>query len=142
VAEDDVVRCLETVVLQSIGGTYNVSGDGKIPVSEVAKIAGVRRLPMSPFLTRQAVAPLLRLNLLDLPLELENLLHYGRGIDTARLKATGFEFSTSSAGAVERFAEAMRLRRAIGNQIRPYQYDADVEAFFKHSPAIVRQSES
>ncbi|MGA2209747.1 MAG: NAD-dependent epimerase/dehydratase family protein [Acidimicrobiales bacterium] len=141
VAEDDVVRCLETVVLESIGGTYNVSGDGKIPVSEVAKIAGVWRLPISPFLTRQAVAPLLRLNLLDLPLELENLLRYGRGIDTARLKAAGFEFSTSSAGAVERFAEAMRLRRAIGNQIRPYQYDADVEAFFKHSPAIVRQSD-
>jgi hypothetical protein len=39
---------------------------------------------------------------------------------------------------VERYAEAVRLGRAIGRQISPYQYDADVEAFFKHSPAVVR----
>jgi UDP-glucose 4-epimerase len=142
VAEEDVVRCLETVVLESVGGTYNVSGDGKIPVSELARIAGVWRLPISPYFTRQAAAPLIRLGLLDLPGELETLLRFGRGIDTTRLKATGFEFSTSSAGAVERYAEGLRLGRAIGNQIPRYQYNADVEAFFKHSPAIVRQVES
>jgi UDP-glucose 4-epimerase len=141
VAEEDVVRCLETVVLQSIGGTHNVSGDGKIPVSEMARIAGVWRLPISPVFTRQAAAPLIRLGWLDLPSELENLLRYGRGIDTTRLKAAGFEFSTSSAGAVERHAEVMRLGRAIGGQIAPYRYDAEVEAFFKHSPAVVRPSE-
>jgi len=141
VAEDDVVRCIETVVLEPIAGTYNVSGDGKIPVSEVAKIAGVWRLPISPFLTRQAATPLIRLGWLDLPAELESLLRFGRGIDTTRLKAAGFEFSTSSAGAVERYAEATRLGRAIGNRIPAYQYDADVEAFFKHSPSVVRPSE-
>ena len=141
VAEEDVVRCIETVVLETIGGTYNVAGDGKIPVSEVAKIAGVWRLPISPVFTRQAAVPLIRLGVLDLPGELESLLRYGRGIDTTRLKMAGFEFSTSSAGAVERYAEAMRLGRAIGNQIPAYQYDPDVEAFFKHSPAVVRQSD-
>ncbi len=141
VAEEDVVRCVQTVVLNRIAGTYNVSGDGKIPVSEVAKIAGVWRLPISPFLTRPAAAPLIRLGLLDLPGELENLLRYGRGIDTTRLKAAGFEFSTSSAGAVERYAEGLRLGRAIGNKIPAYQYDPAVEAFFKHSPAVVRQSD-
>ncbi len=142
VAEDDVVRCLETIVLQSIGGTYNVSGDGKIPVSEVARIAGAWRLPISPVLTRQAAAPLLRLGWLDLPGELESLLRYGRGIDTSRLKGAGFTFSTSSAGAVERYAEALRLKRAIGHQIPAYRYDAEVEAFFKHSPAVVRHADA
>ena len=139
-AESDVVRCLETVVLESIGGTYNVAGDGRIPISEVAKIAGVWRLPISPFFTRQAAAPLIRLGLLDLPAELETLLRYGRGIDTTRLKAAGFEFSTTSAGAVERYAEIARLERVIGDEPR-YRYDADVEAFFKHSPAVVRRVE-
>jgi len=140
VAEDDAVRCIETLVLESIGGTYNVAGDGKIPVSEMAKIAGVWRLPISPVFTRQAAAPLIRLGWLDLPGELESLLRYGRGIDTARLKATGFEFSTSSAGAVERHAEMARLERALGGESPAYRYDADVEAFFKHSPAVVRPS--
>ena len=141
VAEDDVVRCLEGVVLDGSEGRLNVAGDGKIPVSEMAKIAGVWRLPISPVFTRQAAAPLLRLGWLDLPRELESLLRYGRGIDTTRLKATGFEFSASTAGAVERLAEVMRLGRAIGGQITPYKYDAAVEAFFKHSPAVVRNSE-
>jgi UDP-glucose 4-epimerase len=140
VAEEDVVRCFETVVLESIGGTYNVAGDGRIPISEVAKISGVWRLPISPFFTRQVTAPLIRLGLLDMPGELETLLRYGRGIDTTRLKAAGFEFSTTSAGAVERYAEVARLERVIGDGPR-YTYDADVEAFFKHSPAIVRTAE-
>lgn len=140
VAEEDVVRCFETVVLEPIGGTYNVAGDGRIPVSEVARIAGVWRLPISPIFTRQAAAPLIRLGLLDLPGELETLLRYGRGIDTTRLKAAGFEFSTTSAGAVERYAEITRLGRVIGDTHR-YTYDADTEAFFKHSPAVVRRAE-
>ena len=66
VAEEDVVRCLQTVVLEGIGGTFNVAGDGKIPVSEMARIAGVWRLPISPVFTRQAAAPSIRLGLLDL----------------------------------------------------------------------------
>ncbi|MGH9171419.1 MAG: NAD-dependent epimerase/dehydratase family protein [Acidimicrobiales bacterium] len=138
VAQEDVVRCLEMVVSRQIGGTYNVSGDGRLPVSEVAKIAGARRLPLSPVYTRQLAAPLLRLRLLDLPAELDTLLRYGRGIDTSRLKATGFEFSTSSAGAVERYAQTTRLRRVLGDEVESYKYEADVEAFFKHSPAILR----
>ena len=138
VAEEDVVRCLEFMVLEHVAGIYNVAGAGRLPVSEVAKIAGAWRLPLSPFYTRQVVAPLIRLHLVDLPPELESLLRYGRGIDTGRLESLGFEFTTTSAGAVERFAEANRLRRAIGDQA-PYRYEADVEAFFKHSPAVVRQ---
>ena len=110
-------------------------------MSEVAKIAGARRLPISPFWTRQAAAPLVRLGLLDLPGELEALLRYGRGIDTARLKATGFEFSRTSRRGGGAFSEANRLRRAVGHQLPNYRYEADVEAFFKHSPAVVRSPE-
>jgi UDP-glucose 4-epimerase len=141
VTEDDVVRCLTTVVRDRITGTYNVAGDGRVPVSELAKIAGVWRLPISPVFTRQVAMPLIRLGLLDLPGELEDLLRYGRGIDTTRLKSVGFEFSTTSAGAIEKYAEVMRLRRAIGEHVQPYKYEADVEAFFKHSPAIVRSAD-
>jgi hypothetical protein len=41
---------------------------------------------------------------------------------------------------VQRYAEISRLERVIGDEPR-YRYDADVEAFFKHSPAVVRQVE-
>lgn len=142
VDEDDVIRVLETAVRTRLDGVFNVAGRGRLPVSEVASIASAWRLPLSPVLTHQLAAPLVRLRLLDLPTELERLLRYGRGIDTARLEATGFEFECTSAGAVERFAAASRLRRTVGDALPTYRYEADVEAFFRHSPAVVRSAEA
>jgi UDP-glucose 4-epimerase len=142
IEEDDVVRAVEFALQKQLSGTFNVAGEGKLPVSEVASIAGAFRLPVSPFFTRRAVAPLVATKLLSFPQELEELLRYGRGIDTSRLAAEGFVPASSSAGAVERFAQANRLRRAVGHQLPQYRYEADVEAFFKHSPAVVRPSEA
>jgi UDP-glucose 4-epimerase len=142
VDEDDVVRVLEAAVRARLDGVFNVAGHGRLPVSEVAKIASAWRLPLSPVLTRQMAAPLVRLRLLDLPVELESLLRYGRGIDTSRLEATGVELESTSAAAIERFAAANRLRRSVGDASPKYRYEADVEAFFKHSPAVVRPPDS
>jgi UDP-glucose 4-epimerase len=138
IEEDDVVRCVEYFVQSGLRGVFNVSGDGKLPVSEVASIAGARRLPLPPFMTAQAAAPLVRARLLSFPTELEDLLRYGRGMDTSAIKAAGFTPMTTAAGAVERFAQSNRLRRTLGDQVPRYKYEADIEAFFKHSPAVVR----
>jgi len=140
VEEDDVVRCLELVVRDRIPGVYNVAADGRLPWSEVARIAGAWRLPLPPVFTREAAALLIRLNLLELPPELEDLLRYGRGVDTTRLKALGFRFDATSAGTVELFARAVRLNRSVGHHLPSYTYDSDVEAFFKYSPAVVRHT--
>jgi len=139
VEEDDVVRCLELVVRERIPGVFNVAADGRLPWSEVARIAGAWRLPLPPLFTREAAAPLVRLNLLELPQELEDLLRFGRGVDTTRLKALGFTFDASSAGTVERFARGVRLQRSVGHHLPSYTYDSEVEAFFKYSPAVVRR---
>ncbi len=138
VEEDDVVRCVEFVVKSGLRGVFNVAGDGKLPVSEVASIAGARRLHLPPFFTAHAAAPFVRARLLSFPNELEDLLRYGRGIDTTAIKEAGFTPSTTAAGAVERFAQSNRLRRTVGDQLPHYKYEADIEAFFKHSPAVVR----
>jgi UDP-glucose 4-epimerase len=139
VDEDDVVRVLAAAVGLRLSGVFNVAGDGRLPVSEVARIASAWCLPLPSVFTRQSVAFLVRLGLLDFPAELESLLRYGRGIDTARLKAEGLELEATSAGAVERFAQASRLRRSIGEELPGYRYEADVETFFRHSPAVVRR---
>ncbi|MHB1987704.1 MAG: NAD-dependent epimerase/dehydratase family protein [Acidimicrobiales bacterium] len=136
--EDDVVRCVEFALQNRLPGTYNVSGDGKLPVSEVASIAGAWRLALPPFLTRRAAAPLVRARLLSFPSELEDILKYGRGVDTTRLAEAGFVPASTSAGAVERFAQSNRLRRTIGDEMPRYRYEADIETFFKHSAAVVR----
>jgi UDP-glucose 4-epimerase len=142
VEEGDVVRCLEFVTKHGVAGIYNVAGDGRLPWSEVANICGARLLPLPPVLTNVAAAPLRELGLLDLPSELLSLLRFGRGIDNRRLKEAGFTYRYTSAGAVENFARARRLRRVVGEAPPEYTYERDVEAFFRHSPAVVRQPEA
>ena len=138
VEEDDVVRSLEHVTRQRIPGLFNVAGAGKIPWSEVASIAGAHLLPLSPFSTRTFARPLSRLGLIQFPAELETLIRYGRGVDTSKLIESGFTYRYSSAGAVESFARANNLRRAVGAHEPGYRYEQDVEQFFRHSPAVVR----
>jgi UDP-glucose 4-epimerase len=140
VEEDDVVRCVEFAVTSGLRGTYNVAGDGRLPVSEVASITGAWRLPLPPFMTAHLAAPLVKARLISFPAELHDLLRYGRGMDTSRLAQAGFRPERTSAGAVERFAQANRLRRTVGDQLPQYRYEADIEAFFRHSPAVVRHA--
>ena len=137
VEEDDVVRSLEHVALRRVDGLYNVAGAGKLPWSEVAHLAGARLLPLSPVAPRLVCAPLLRLARLELPPELEALARYGRGVDTSRLVETGFSYRFTSAGAVGSFARANNLRRSVG-QGPVYRYERDLEQFFRHSRAVVR----
>jgi UDP-glucose 4-epimerase len=142
VEEDDVVRALEFVTQRRLPGTYNVAGAGRLPWSEVAAICGTRLLPLPPVRPALAVAPLVRLGIFGFPPELEALLRYGRGMDTSRLTAAGFEYRYTSAGAVQSFARNQRLRKGMGRKPATYVYEHDIEQFFRHSPSVVRTSES
>ena len=139
VEEDDVVRALLHVTRGGIPGLYNVAGEGRLPWSEVADICGTHRFPLSPYRPFK-IRPLARL--FDLPPELEDLLRYGRGVDTGRLKATGFSYRASSVGAVESFIAELRLRRAAGRSGSTYTYQHDVEQFFAHSPSVLGRAEA
>jgi UDP-glucose 4-epimerase len=136
--EDDVIRSIEFVVRQQLPGIFNVAGDGRLPWSEVASLCGKRLAPMPPVLTEWAAAPLGWTGLGELPVELLDLLRYGRGADNRRLTQAGFEYRYTSAGAVESFAQASRLRQTVGESRPAYKYERDVENFFRHSPAVVR----
>jgi UDP-glucose 4-epimerase len=139
VEEDDVVRSIEFVLTNQVPGIYNVAGDGRVPWTEVAHICGKRTIPMPPVLTRLAAGPLDRLLRVDLPEETLTLLRYGRGIDNRRLQRAGFRYAYTTAGAIESFAQASRLRKTVGDSDPAYKYQAEVENFFRHSPAVVRQ---
>ena len=137
VHEEDVVRSIVFVLQNHLPGIYNVAGDGVLPWSEVAAMCGKRTVPMPPFGTHLAALPLKPLGL-ELPDELLGLLRYGRGIDNRRLKEAGFEYRYTSAGTVEAFIEAMRLLDTVGSTEPEYRYERDVEQFFRHSPAVIR----
>jgi UDP-glucose 4-epimerase len=136
VHEDDVTRALMFVLQHRVPGVYNVAGDGLLPWSEVVHICGRRTMPLPPFATSWAVAPWRRLGL-HVPEELIDLLKFGRGADNRKLKQAGFRYGYTSAGTVRAFAESVRLRETIGDT-PAYTYESDVEQFFRHSPAVVR----
>jgi UDP-glucose 4-epimerase len=65
------------------------------------------------------------------------LLRYGRGVDTSRLTKTGFTCRYTSAGTVDSFIRALRLRRSVGKPPASYTYEQDIEQFFRHSSAVI-----
>lgn len=138
VEQDDVVRAIEFAVTRELEGVYNVAGDGRLPWSEVRAIAGHPPLYLSPVLTGLSTGVLGRLGLLRVPPEALDLLRFGRGIDNRKLKRAGFEYRYTTSGAVRHFIENVRLRRVVGRPDPPYRYQGDVEAFFRRSPAVVR----
>ncbi|QGG95965.1 NAD-dependent epimerase/dehydratase family protein [Actinomarinicola tropica] len=137
VHETDVVAAMAFVLRRRLSGVYNVAGDGVLPWSEVAAICGKRTFPITPYGTGLAGIALRRLGL-DLPDELLTLLRYGRGVDNSRLKDLGFAYRCTTAGTVRAFAEATRLRATVGDPHPTYTFEQDVEQFFRHSPAVVR----
>ncbi|MGK2949891.1 MAG: NAD-dependent epimerase/dehydratase family protein [Acidimicrobiales bacterium] len=138
VHEADVVRAILFVLDREVQGIYNVAGDGLLPWSEVAAICGKRTFPLPPVGLGLLSTPLARLGL-DLPPELLDLLRHGRGVDNRRLKQMGFDYRYTSAGTVADFVEALRIRTMVGAGGQAYQYERDVEQFFRHSPAVVRE---
>jgi UDP-glucose 4-epimerase len=139
--EDDVVRAIQFVITNRIPGIYNVAGDSKLPWSEVVSICGKRRVPISPIGTGQVASLLELLRVTDMPPEFIDLLRHGRGVDNRRLKKAGFVYRYTSAGTVENFVQASRLRKTVGQGRPAYRYERDVENFFRHSPAVVREDE-
>jgi UDP-glucose 4-epimerase len=137
VHEIDVVRAIMFVLEHDLDGTFNVAGDGLLPWSEVVALCSKRLAPLPPVGRGLVGAVLTRLGI-DMPPELIDLLTYGRGIDNRRLRQAGFEYCCTSAGAVRAFAEATRLRSTVGEP-SAYRYERDVEQFFRHSPAVVRE---
>jgi UDP-glucose 4-epimerase len=138
VHEDDVVSAILFALEQRVAGIFNVAGDGLIPWSEVCAIAGKHGLPLPPVATGLATEVLRRTGLVDLPPELIQVFKFGRGVDNRRFKEAGFRYRYTTAGAVEAFMEALRLRRTIGAKDTGYRYEDDIEQFFRHSPAVRR----
>ncbi len=137
VHEADVVRAILFALETQLQGVYNVAGDGLLPWSEVAAICGKRTFPLPPYGMNLLNGPLSRLGVIDLPDELLDLLRNGRGVDNRRLKEAGFSYHYTSAGTVADFVEAVRIRNMLGASQAAYQYERDVEQFFRHSPAVL-----
>jgi len=137
VHEDDVTRALEHATVSDGAGTFNIAGPGTITWSEVCRAVGRRRLAMPPIMTGAVATPMRLLRVVDIPPEVLSLLRYGRGVDTDASVAAGFDYEYTTPAVVEAFARARRLERVVGAP-PAYEYERDVEAFFRNSRAVVQ----
>ncbi len=137
VHEDDVTGALQHAAVNDVSGTFNVAGPGIVTWSEACRVVGRRRIAMPPLMTGAAAVPMRLLRVIDIPPEVLSLLRYGRGVDTTAFVDAGFEYRYTTPATVEAFASARRLERVVG--VPPaYEYERDVEHFFRNSRAVVR----
>ncbi|MGH3322155.1 MAG: NAD-dependent epimerase/dehydratase family protein [Streptosporangiaceae bacterium] len=124
--EDDAVDALRRTALANRPGTFNVSGDGVVTLSQAARRVGRPMLPI-PVPTIQLVGRAVRrAGLADFSPEQLALLSYGRTVDTSRLRST-LTWSPAYT-TVEAFDDFVR-RRGLGRVVPADVADRVVELF-------------
>ena len=84
--DQDVVGCLEQAVFSSVSGIFNVAGDGKLTVYEIADILNKPVLKVPAFLMKAILFVLKRLSLTQYGEEQVNFLRYRPVLDNTKLK--------------------------------------------------------
>ena len=107
---DDLVAVLHHAALAGVHGTFNVAGDGVLAMSQAIRRLGRVPVPV-PGLAIASVGRLVRQSRLGLsgfsPEQLQ-LLTYGRGLDTHRMRSVlGFEPRYTTAQALTEFATSL-----------------------------------
>ena len=107
VHEDDCVAAMALAVHTPGLGPVNVAGDGIITATQAASLAG-RPFVLVPRMSTRAVTDLAkRFGLVDIGSDQLDMLAFGRGLDTTRMRQRlGFEPSYSTRAAYEDFARA------------------------------------
>lgn len=111
VHEDDCVAAMAQAVHAPGVGPVNVAGDGIITATQAANIAG-RPFVYVPRGSTGAIADLAkRFGLMDMGSDQLDMLAFGRGLDTTRMRdRLGFEPAYSTRAAYEDFARATKGR--------------------------------
>jgi UDP-glucose 4-epimerase len=108
---DDAVEILMRAVREDHPGTFNVAGDGVVPLSQVMRLMGKSPFPVVLPMASPLAEVLQRLGLVDFPPDQLKLLLYGRAVDTSRLaEEFAWRPAHSSRDAVLDFVRGARTR--------------------------------
>ncbi|HET9953104.1 MAG TPA: NAD-dependent epimerase/dehydratase family protein [Polyangiaceae bacterium] len=109
--EADAVTAFRQAVLRDAPGTFNVTGDGVLPLHTAIRLIGRSPLPMPRTFTRNMASALWVAELCEAPPSFCDFLQYLCVADGALAKrALGFEPMYTSREAVIEFGNAQRLR--------------------------------
>lgn len=111
--EADAIAALKTALDVGVPGTFNVVGEGVLPVSTVVKLAGRVAAPVPGPLLRRATGLLWMAGLNEVPAPFVEYLRFLCVADGARAQAAlGFAPAYTTREAVLDFGGALRLREA------------------------------
>jgi UDP-glucose 4-epimerase len=102
--ETDLLAALEHATLRGVHGTFNVAGDGMLVLSQAMRRLGRPTVPVPGFALGPLTAVARRAGVRGLPPELADLLTFGRGLDTTRMRSVlGFSPAYTTAAALADF---------------------------------------
>lgn len=111
VHEEDVVRAFRLAIEKDCPGTYNIVGEGVMPISRVRKLAGKISVPVPSPVLYPVVQALWYAGILNAPSSRLNFLKYLSVADGERAKSIGFHPKYSSRDALLDFLGAERLKK-------------------------------
>ena len=118
---DDAVRALVLAALGGHPGTYNVAGDGAMPLSQITRRLGRPTLPVLSFGAGFFGGLIRRAGIVDFTPDQVAMVRYGRVLDTARVKARlGWEPGYTTAEALRAHAEAAGLKAVVPGWTKGY----------------------
>ena len=115
--EDDLLAVLRHAVLEAHPGTFNVAGDGILMLSQAVRRLQRPTVPLPGFAVGNLGSMLKRARVAEFSPEQLDLLTFGRGVDTTRMREElGFHPRRTTAEAFADFAAP--LRPAAGLAVR------------------------
>lgn len=123
--EEDLLEAIRQVTHNDHPGTFNVAGDGVLPLSQALRLAGRLSIPVP----LQLMSPLGRwvrnAGVADFSAEQVQFLTYGRAVDTTRMRTElGFEPRYTTQQAFEDVIAARGLRPLVpADRIRRLEQD-------------------
>ena len=110
---DDLMAAMHHAAVVGVAGTFNVAGEGVLPLSQVIRRLGRGTLPLPAFAMRGLGSAVhrARLGLPQFSSDQLDYLTYGRGLDTTRMRTVlGFEARHSTEDVLAEFAQANPTR--------------------------------
>ncbi|MEY9887442.1 UDP-glucose 4-epimerase [Catenulispora sp. MAP12-49] len=118
---DDAVRALVLATLGGHPGTYNVAGDGAMPLSQITRRLGRPTIPVLSFGAGFFGGVIRRTGIVDFTPDQVAMVRYGRVLDTARVKERlGWEPGHTTADALRAHAEGAGLKPVVPGWTKGY----------------------
>ncbi len=104
--EEDMADCVLAAIHKNVEGNFNIAGDGFVKLSEIASMAGKKKIAMPSWLLKTATSILWRCHLIGAPPAQLDFMRYSWVMDNSKMKKELYQPKYTSAQALQDFISA------------------------------------